>query len=1249
MLRKLRQQVTQAVNAVNSNESRHETLINEEDGNSEGFLCPLCMRTFISPEELQTHFAMHSDNKVDDQRQSENSASSSFSLPTDVGNAYNGVETLSTELEVKELRSSIRDEKRYSAELKKELERLHAIVASQTQIPEGEVPYLMQQVQMLEAGKSMVTQRMLEMEKELSGMGRQNETLRREKSEIVAKLGELTAKITAMTDELEEKQSEKAVLGNELIRYREEIQHREEQIENLVKQLDQRPSEDDVSVLRRELVHAQQLMDKITQEKVEEISEHLTSIRNLTLDRQHTACIVQNLEEQVAKLTEKNSALESELNSAKLSLNESKINSEQQITNYKKENDELTMKLMDAEKKVVQMERLVAESRDEIERSVALNESNVSRLAELQTVLDQMVGEKARYDEDMRRIEEEREREIHEHSEALERIATLQKSASSQKDELIEEVAKLNDALEKEKKLCAEKKMSLESKCEALEMAEEEIKKLKEEMEKRRILIEELSLKETQLKANLVASNENAKLLMQKISEGEGGAKLAMDQMGEEKRKLVETVENMELSLKQLKESHQKAIEEKEREWKDKSTEMKARIKALVEELEKLQKRYSAAEKENKRKSERYAEMERDHEEECDHLHSIISEKENALNAANAECVNVRSIHCEMVLSKALEERNRLIDEKEKAIRLERDEIEDAVKKLALMEEKARLLSEQLNEEHCSLTNIDGERKVLEAGIEAKNNEIAALNKSLISVKSELREKERDIDDLRAQFNAQEVHLKSRITELEKMIGESVENNDELMSKISEMQKAAAESDKNMKNNLEVLQERTMEIMQQSTKISHLEESLTKLENAKLALEHRCTLQAEQLTTAGKERDRLNDVIAELNGVIREKASSIKELEDKLEKANIQGNDTRREFEMKLSALEAKVIEAQKTTCDAISALEQKQQEVSKRDAKICSLEESLQSKDIELGDFAERLRLYDDDLSEKRRAIEKLEGERLNLEKRIAVEIQKFEQVVSEKTEQETSLREEIVKLNGALSTARTNIANLEREKKSQEECTLALKKNLESENAATKARFTAREREYEVKIKELNEELASEKNELQAQMAIVLEKDQQLRDANAQLEMAHSATQHAEAKCTELEKKALSWTEEKKALLERCLNSESDLDFERERAAENKRRFDDALSAMHELGRANQSLQMDISKQFNRKWLDDSEAVNCNLCGKAFSLTIRKHHCRQCGLIFCGQCSSRTASVPSHKNPVRVCNSCHEDISNR
>uniref|UniRef100_A0A914R9G1 Uncharacterized protein n=1 Tax=Parascaris equorum TaxID=6256 RepID=A0A914R9G1_PAREQ len=171
---------------------------------------------------------------------------------------------------------------------------------------------------------------------------------------------------------------------------------------------------------------------------------------------------------------------------------------------------------------------------------------------------------------------------------------------------------------------------------------------------------------------------------------------------------------------------------------------------------------------------------------------------------------------------------------------------------------------------------------------------------------------------------------------------------------------------------------------------------------------------------------------------------------------------------------------------------------------------------------------------------------------------------MVSEKTEEETSLREEIVKLNGALSTARTNVANVG--------LLLILMDD------------TAREREYEVKVKELNEELAIEKKELQAQVAIVLERDQQLADANAQLGMAHSATQHVEAKYAGVEgiwEQASSLLAgylceaTKKALL-RCLNSESDLDFERERAAENKRRFDDALSAMHELGRANQSLQV-------------------------------------------------------------------------
>ncbi|KHN85860.1 Early endosome antigen 1 [Toxocara canis] len=469
------------------------------------------------------------------------------------------------------------------------------------------------------------------------------------------------------------------------------------------------------------------------------------------------------------------------------------------------------------------------------------------------------------------------------------------------------------------------------------------------------------------------------------------------------------------------------------------------------------------------------------------------------------------------------------------------------------------------------------------------------------------------------------------------------------MAKMSELQEAASENDRNMKNNLVVLQQRTTEILQQSAKISNLEDTLAKLESAKAALDERCIFQGEQLSTTEKERDRLSNALAEMNSVLQEKASLIEELESKLETTNAGANKAKEEFEKKLSILEKKLVEVQKTTDEAIGALEQKQEELSRRDSKISSLEEVLQSKDVELDEHAERVRLFEEDLSEKRRAVENLERERSSLEEQLTVQKQAFDQMDSKGKQQEASLREEIGKLNRALSTAQASVTNLEREKKSQEECTIALKKDFESQIAAADARLAEREREHEAKINELNEELASGKRELELQMMVVCEREQQMRDANAHLETAQSAAKQAQSKCAELEKKVASWTEEKKALLERCLNSESDLDFERERAAENKRRFDDALSAMHELGRANQSLQMDISKQFNRKWLDDSEAVNCNFCGKAFSLTIRKHHCRQCGLIFCAQCSSKTASVPSHKNPVRVCNNCHEDISNR
>ncbi|KAG6586831.1 myotubularin-like protein [Phytophthora cinnamomi] len=59
---------------------------------------------------------------------------------------------------------------------------------------------------------------------------------------------------------------------------------------------------------------------------------------------------------------------------------------------------------------------------------------------------------------------------------------------------------------------------------------------------------------------------------------------------------------------------------------------------------------------------------------------------------------------------------------------------------------------------------------------------------------------------------------------------------------------------------------------------------------------------------------------------------------------------------------------------------------------------------------------------------------------------------------------------------------------------------------------------------------------------------------------------------------------------------------------------------------------------------WVPDSLAERCYSCRAAFSLMLRRHHCRRCGNVFCDACSS--ARMPLVNSgffaPVRVCAKC-------
>uniref|UniRef100_A0A8C2L0N5 RUN and FYVE domain containing 1 n=1 Tax=Cyprinus carpio TaxID=7962 RepID=A0A8C2L0N5_CYPCA len=64
---------------------------------------------------------------------------------------------------------------------------------------------------------------------------------------------------------------------------------------------------------------------------------------------------------------------------------------------------------------------------------------------------------------------------------------------------------------------------------------------------------------------------------------------------------------------------------------------------------------------------------------------------------------------------------------------------------------------------------------------------------------------------------------------------------------------------------------------------------------------------------------------------------------------------------------------------------------------------------------------------------------------------------------------------------------------------------------------------------------------------------------------------------------------------------------------------------------------------------WLKDDEATRCKQCQKEFSISRRKHHCRNCGDIYCNSCSSNELALPSYPRPVRVCDICHSLLLQR
>ncbi|XP_071808482.1 RUN and FYVE domain-containing protein 2-like isoform X3 [Asterias amurensis] len=110
---------------------------------------------------------------------------------------------------------------------------------------------------------------------------------------------------------------------------------------------------------------------------------------------------------------------------------------------------------------------------------------------------------------------------------------------------------------------------------------------------------------------------------------------------------------------------------------------------------------------------------------------------------------------------------------------------------------------------------------------------------------------------------------------------------------------------------------------------------------------------------------------------------------------------------------------------------------------------------------------------------------------------------------------------------------------------------------------------------------------------------------------------------------------TDKHERLRDECVGQEQALSEMGDKLSESRLKMDNMQEVVQSLDK--------------RVWADDKEITHCMQCEKVFSVARRKHHCRNCGGIFCNACSESVMPLPAFAKPVRCCDRCHTQLLQR
>ncbi|XP_048640747.1 RUN and FYVE domain-containing protein 1 isoform X3 [Marmota marmota marmota] len=402
----------------------------------------------------------------------------------------------------------------------------------------------------------------------------------------------------------------------------------------------------------------------------------------------------------------------------------------------------------------------------------------------------------------------------------------------------------------------------------------------------------------------------------------------------------------------------------------------------------------------------------------------------------------------------------------------------------------------------------------------------------------------------------------------------------------------------------------------------------------------------------GKEHERITDVLDQKNYV---------------EELNRHLSCTVGDLQTKIDGLEktnAKLQEELSAATDRICSLQEEQQQLREQNELIRersekSVEITKQDTKVELETYKQTRQGLDEMYSDVWKQLKEEKKVRLELEKELELQIgMKLEMEIAmkllekdthEKQDTLVALRQQLEEVkainlqmfhkvqNAESSLQQKNEAITSYEGKTNQVMS-SMKQMEERLQHSERARQGAEERSHK-----LQQELGGRVSALQLQLSQLHEQcsslEKELKSEKEQRQALQRELQH------EKDTSSLLRTE-----LQQVEGLKKELRELQEEKVELQKVCDEQEQALQEMGLhlSQSKLKMEDIKEVNKAlkghtWLKDDEATHCKQCEKEFSISRRKHHCRNCGHIFCNTCSSNELALPSYPKPVRVCDNCH------